>query len=256
MKKIIGFIICLFILGVYNAKALVINDNFDSSANWVSNGDAAVKLGVGYLTENEMFQAGSLWYNSIFDLTKYSTFKVTFDFVLDGSADGITFSVIDANNGNDALGYNGGRLGYGGIPNSFAVEFDIFHNMNWDPIYTNDPDHVGIDINGSVVSITTSTNVPNLNDGALHTATIEFDIINNTISVTVDNFISISNYSLPVELNFSNVYFGFTGATGAVSATQYVDNFNLNLSSVPLPSSVILLGCGVLSLIGIKKIKK
>ena len=256
MKKIISFIICFFILGVCNAKALVINDNFDSSANWVSNGDAAVKLGVGYLTENEMFQAGSLWYNSIFDLTKYSTFKVTFDFVLDGFADGITFSVIDANNGNDALGYNGGYLGYEGIPNSFAVEFDIFHNMNWDPIYTNDPDHVGIDINGSVVSIISSTNVPNLNDGALHTATIEFDIINNTISVTVDNFISISNYSLPVELNFSNVYFGFTGATGAVSATQYVDNFNLNLSSVPLPSSVILLGCGVLSLIGIKKIKK
>lgn len=255
MKKIIGFIICFFILGVYNAKALVINDNFDSPTNWVSNGDAAVKSGVGYLTGNQMFKAGSLWYNSIFDLTKYSAFKVTFDFLLDGSADGITFSVIDANNGNNALGGGGGYLGYKGIPNSFAVEFDIFHNIEWDPIYTNDPDHVGIDINGSVVSITASTNVPNLNDGALHTATIEFDIINNTISVTVDNFISISNYSLP-ELNFSNVYFGFTGGTGAEYAIQYVDNFNLNLSPVPLPSSVILLGCGVLSLIGIKKIKK
>ena len=192
-----------------------------------------------------------MWYNRIFDLTKYSNFKVTFDFVLDGAADGITFSVIDANNGNNALGDNGGYLGYGGIPNSFAVEFDIFHN-SWDPV----PDHVGIDINGSVDSIITSTNVPkNLNDGALHTATIEFDIIHNTISVTVDDFISISNYILP-ELNFSNVYFGFTGATGYWSATQYVDNFNLNLSPVPLPSSVVLLGCGVLSLIGIKKIKK
>ena len=60
---------------------------------------------------------------------------------LAGGADGLTFTVqTNANN----VGGIGGGLGYQGIGNSVAVEFDTYDNGEF-----GGSNHVGIDVNGT-----------------------------------------------------------------------------------------------------------
>jgi Bacterial lectin len=67
-------------------------------------------------------------------------------------ADGITFVLAATSTG---LGAGGGQIGYGGVPNSVAIEFDTFNTGGGDG---NSSNHVGIDTNG-VLTDTSLTNV-------------------------------------------------------------------------------------------------
>ncbi len=146
-------------------------------------------------------------------------------------ADGITFAIIDTSNGLNAIGGSGGDLGYGGIAgNSLAVELDTYSN----PIEPSS-DHIGIDLNGSVTSLTTA-GVPNLEDGNWHHVEVDFDISQKTISVYLDGTLYIDNYVVSGFTPF-NAYFGFTGGTGYYTNYQEIDNVNITLTPVPLPGT-------------------
>ena len=250
-KKILSMTILFYflVLGGY-AGALTITDDFstDPSARWSLNENASWDGLRITLTPDSSDKRGSIWYKQSFGLSKYSRLEAEFDIYLGyhEGADGITFALIDTSNGLNAIGGWGGDLGYKGINNSLAVEFDTYKN----DVDTTSSDHVGIDLNGDYHSLTIAA-LPNLEDNNWHHVKVDFDLSGKAISVWVDNDLKINNYVVSDFTPFQ-AYVGFTGATGGLYNLQQVDNFNLNLTPVPLPGTIGLLGGGLL-LLGITK---
>ncbi len=246
------FLFCIFVF-TSQAHAISISENFDSSVNnWMLNGSAEWndEKGVVILTHENFYEAGSMWYKQSFDLSKYKGFEAEFDFFVgdkDTGADGITFAVINTSNGLNALGGSGGDLGYEGISNSFAIEFDTYENSSF-----NDPskDHIGIDTNGSLTSLKTFE-IGNIEDGEWHHAKIDFKIGTGKVSIWLDQSY-IGEYTISGFSPFE-AYFGFTGGTGAGYNLQRIDNFKLTLNPVPIPSSLLLIISGLIGSFYLRK---
>lgn len=232
------------------------SENFNSPTSGISYVGNAAQLpscpgavgsaGCLRLTPNVNSSRGSAWNTTSYNFRSFST---QFDFLIGpssgGGADGFTFSVIDAttHNPNTALGGGGGGLGYLGLNNSFAVEFDTWNNGSIDGFNAN---HVGINQNGDINSLARQ-NLPFLlettNANNWHTANISFDA-SGLLSVDIDgtNWLShtLSGYS-------NNVYFGFTAATGAARDGHYIDNWSMSID-VPEPSIIALFAAGLFGL--------
>jgi hypothetical protein len=139
------------------------------------------------------------------------------------------------------LGGNGGGLGYLGLDNSFAIEFDTWDNGAIDGFNAN---HVGVNQNGSIDSLLT-TNLPfpleTDNFSNWLTAAIMMDMTTGMIDVYIEGTHYLS-YTLS---GFSDdVYFGFTAATGAAIDQHYIDNWVMQVE-VPEPGTLALLGIGL-----------
>jgi len=99
------------------------------------------------LTQNENNQFGAIWSESFIDLSSDFTISANLNFgdrdapgpgISDIGADGIAFVLQGQCNGEGNIG---GGIGYAGIENSIAVEFDDFQNEDLgDPV----ADHVAI----------------------------------------------------------------------------------------------------------------
>ena len=103
------------------------------------------------LTPANSYQSGAAYSTSAITLGPDATFSTTFDFRFTGQggidpADGITFVLAAASAG---LGSSGGDIGYGGVPNSVAIEFDTFDNGGVDG---NSSNHVAIDPDGNILN--------------------------------------------------------------------------------------------------------
>ncbi len=125
--------------------------DFSSTTNLRRNGNAVIFNGnVLRLTPAATSQSGSAWFNVLQPVT--GGFTTTFTFQISNTnpaspnfpADGIAFVIQNAAAGTAALGGGGGGIGYDGIPNSLAVEFDTYANLGPGP--NNDPNanHVGV----------------------------------------------------------------------------------------------------------------
>src|SRR5581483_5622242 len=179
------------------------------------------------LTDNKGSETSSAWYP--YELPVATGFTTSFQFQITSTtslADGFAF-VIQANpNGTSVLGTTGagGYIGYDGIPNSVAVEFDTFQNGNFgDPASP----HIGIQSKGTAANSadhnTASLAGPvvgaNFADGAVHTATITYSA--GTLSVFLDNSptpVVTAAVNLGTWLNLdggTSAYVGFTAATGS-----------------------------------------
>ena len=169
----------------------------------------------------------------------------------DNGADGIAFVLHDDPSGLNAIGTEGGRLGYALEPSytspfvskSLAVEFDNFYNSG---IYGDIPcDHISVikngdmdnplfnlgNTNGLSPSVQASPSACNVEDGNIHTARIKW---------TPNPATGIARYEIYFDdlttprYNLSNVdyntifggvrqvYGGWTGATGGNTSEQYV----------------------------------
>lgn len=217
-------------------------DTFNNSLPIKTNGDAVIENNYLLLTPDEPSRRGSAYYRNITPLPNNGFFSTYFIFRIIGStsrADGFTF-VIQPNS-NTALGADGAFLGYGesneipGIANSFAVEFDTFENPTLFDINNN---HAGIDVNGSVISIS----VANLNNVGIDVANgTEYHVwidYNGNLQVRIGTtnqranstlILNLANFDLPALLGRNSGFIGFTGATGAQSEEHrillwYFDN--------------------------------
>ena len=92
--------------------------------------------------------------------------------------DGLAFVIHnDPTMGLDALGSNGGQMGFGGISNSLAVAFDTWTNPGQDTMFA---DHVSIQSKGSAPNSAVEDGligVPrphSLADGEVHLARIVY----------------------------------------------------------------------------------
>ena len=183
------------------------------------------------LTPNERSQRGAFWSNEKVDLTKNFTVKA--NLYLGNrpqGADGIAFVIQNSPQGKNAIGALGGGLGYGGIKNSFAIEFDTWKNPR--DINGN---HLGFDINGSLNSKVAIPLPQPLESGKEIPVTIKWNYLgNNRAQVNVEIFGQTYSYTLNnIEQLFGGkeAYIGFTGATGGERNLQYVANPRIEIAS-------------------------
>ena len=209
----------------------------------VSDGDFA-KVGVAShlgnnlyrLTPNTRYTFGGIWYQNKMNLNNdfYLEFELYFG-TKDGSgADGMAF-VLQPLNTNQ--GGNGGNLGFGGIQPSVGVEYDDWRNSNFaDP----SADHIAILKNGSVHHATAHLDpavgyytVANMEDGTYHHTAIEWIASSKTLNVYYEGTLVRTVTQDITNTIFSgnpDVFWGWTGATGAAYNNQYVRVLDVQFS--------------------------
>ena len=246
MKKYFKFVIVFLLLFCNNLFAQtpipIYSPNFSSAGGWQINGNATV-ISSSYLrlTPNAGGQAGSAFWKqkvSLSDDFSFSTYFVSR--ITPGSrADGMTFCIQQASN---TAGSVGGGLGYQGIPGkSIAIEYDIYDNGE-----VGGNNHIALDINGALHGTTNVVSSPvNLADGANKYNWIEYNGATNVLQVRISNTNvrpTAATLSITINLatNFigvSDVYFGFTAATGGSTAEHSVYGAYVAPNSTPLSST-------------------
>jgi len=246
-----------------SAAITVVFSDFSTSAGLQLNGNAAAGAGVGNvlrLVPAETNQSGSAFSTAQVNASDFST---VFQFrlsdrggIADGSghvgADGFTFTLQTVAN---TAGGSGGGLGYEGLSPSVAVEFDTFANTGA-PIFDPSSNHLGIDINGTVVSAQTVDVAPDFDDGNLWTAWIDYNNATKTLEVRASETgirPTLPTLSRNIDifgiLNQNTAFVGFTAGTGGAFEShdilnwQYNDTFSPIISppgAVPEPSSFVI----------------
>lgn len=246
MKKYFKFVIVFLLLFCNNLFAQtplpIYSPNFSSAGGWQINGNATV-ISSSYLrlTPNAGGQAGSAFWKQKVSLPDNFSFATYFvSRMTPGSrADGMTFCIQQASN---TAGSVGGGLGYQGIPGkSIAIEYDIYDNGE---VGTNN--HIALDINGALHGSTNVVSSPvNLADGTNKYNWIEYNGVTNVLQVRISNTNvrpTAATLSITINLatNFigvSDVYFGFTAATGGATAEHSVYGAYVAPNSTPLSST-------------------
>jgi WD40 repeat protein len=196
------------------------------------------------LNRLEKKDAGAMWYNKRVPVAK--GFKTEFSFKLsngngstnpdsyNGGGDGFAFVIQDMTT--NSIGYNGYSLGYGGMQNCLAVEFDTFKNDTSKSNLMHDPakNHIAVQCNG--IYENTSDNVPPVNlgitlniiplipNGQIYYCRIDYNIKPNALRIYLDTVqtmtepvLVIDSLFLNQKLSLSNnmrAYVGFTAGTG------------------------------------------
>lgn len=190
-----------------------------------TSGSAAVVAGGVRLNESTGTRAGAAYYklpvtfSSQRSFSAYFTFRITKPYCKDNveqtGADGLAF-IIQPDV--DRQGKAAGGVGYQGIPQSVAVEFDTFHNSEYkDPV----KNHVGISVNGSVESVATAEVPFALNDGTLYHAWVDYDGKSDELqariaTTAVRPTTPILSHKVDLEPVLGGEQFvGITGSTGA-----------------------------------------
>jgi len=139
--------------------------------------------------------------------TTYFTFQIHTAGICCTPGDGLAFVVQNASAAANAKGVGMGGMGYAGIPNSLAIEFDTFQN-SWDPnsnhvavqscgTNPNSPAHegamsclVGSAINTSVPHLGVTCGTTPCGDGHIHKVVIEYTPpsggVEGTLKVWID----------------------------------------------------------------------
>lgn len=253
-----------------NAAVVISYPNFTgacSGGGLTCVGSAAVTGGALRLTPALTGQHGAGYSTTGIALGSGATFSTTFEFQMTqrggiAPADGLTFVLSAASAG---LGGAGGGLGYSGVPNSVAIEFDTFNNGE-----NGASNHVGIDTNGNLnnngispygVSNCSSNSgyiAGCMSNGDVWTVTIDYDGTNNLLDVYVQDaaqalqhIIAGASINISTLLGTNTAFVGFTAATGAgfenhdILRWQLANDRSLGNPTVPEPGSLALLGAGL-----------
>jgi len=206
------------------------------------------------LTPSFPFQRGAIW--MINKQFVAGGFQSTFQFQISNPGGlveatplgiqrgGDGFAFVIQNYGIPVVGPAAGYLGYHGLPNSLAVEFDTW--QNFEPGFL-DPNgnHVSVHSRGpgansvsETASLARTTALPFLKDGAPHLARVDYTP--GTLRVFVDTLafpvLTVTGLDLASLLRLDNgsAWVGFTSGTGSAYETHDVLRWEFGQTGVPV----------------------
>ena len=218
-------------------------------------GSAAPLSATGFrLTFSAPYQAGAVWLVNKPSLA--GGFQTTFQFQI-SDIGGITeespfglqqggdgFAFVIQNFSIPVVGPPAGFLGYHGIPNSLAVEFDTWWNGE-DGFFDPNGNHISVHSRGTApnsvsetASLGQATNIPFMKDGAVHVARVVY--APGTLSVFLDDLtnpaLTIPNLDLSRLLILDNgsAWVGFTAGTGAAWENHDILAWQFGPAGVPV----------------------
>ncbi|WP_058119740.1 GEVED domain-containing protein [Photobacterium kishitanii] len=181
------------------------------------------------ITPDANSQRGGFWTTDKFDLA--SAFRVRFGIYLgsnDAGADGVTFTMQNDPAGNQALGVLGGGLGSQGLDPAVTIDFDTYPNGPFSSYLDISNDHTAI-YDPAALPFTrigaTTYDLGNIEDGQYHEVILDWDPTTNIFTYYFDGMLKETLTRDFINLDFngdSNVYYGFTGATGGAKNLQKV----------------------------------
>jgi fibronectin type 3 domain-containing protein len=234
------------------------SSSFNSAGSSLKlNGSAAVSGSLLQLTNGGVGEVASAFTTNRFNVTNFNT---QFRFQLKkAAADGFTFCIQGV--APTAIGNGGGGLGYGatstgshgGIPQSVAIKFDLFDNAG------EGNDSTGLYTDGARPTNAGSQDLTSsgvdLHSGDIFAVMMNYEggILKVTITDTVTQALATHSYAvdIPTIVGSNTGFVGFTGATGAVTATQNILSWTYSpaLQVPPVPINVSMTpGVGQLSL--------
>ncbi len=246
MKK---YLIILLCLGVYSLKAQYTFDykNFEKITNLTLEGNAKRERNRVRLTSPEISQKGGIWHTKQ-KINIKNGFITEFTFRIHengiswesnlAGADGIAF-VIHNNLAATDQGQIGGGMGYEGIPNCVAVEFDTWQNE-----LEND-NHIAIQSKGKNANSATfdATLARNeklpviLKNGGIHKTVIEYKDKKMTIFLNdtkiIEQKIDLANI-ISLE-NDEKAWIGFTASTGSAFSKHEIHSWKFKEYPPPPP---------------------
>lgn len=253
----LAMVLCMFVMvGMTNAATITFNDFSDSSA-FTFNGSAQTLNNALRLSPSN----GSAFLSDSIDLGNKGSFSTNFQFQITnsggfaGGGDGLVFVI--QTQGNSALGSGGCGMGYSGITPSVGIEFDTYQNSG-----DSDGNHIGINLNGSTGESVAYHNVPtSLNNGNIWHTWIDYDGTTDLMEVRLSETSLMPTdaqlfylIDLPSILDTTNVFVGFTSATGDSYGNH--DILSWQFTSVPIPGALWLFGSGLAGIAGIRLRKK
>ncbi|HVF65782.1 MAG TPA: PEP-CTERM sorting domain-containing protein [Casimicrobiaceae bacterium] len=245
--------------------AIVINlPNFSNCATLQLNGNAACLSNVLRVTPATFNQSGSAFSQTSIPLGPGNTFSTFFSFNIntpggigDGDgpgADGITFTVQP--NASTAGGAGGG-IGYAGIANSIAIEFDTFNNGpgGGDP----NGNHLGVDINGSVFSVATVPVAARMNDGSTFFAWVDYNGSVLEVRLSQTNVRPAAptlshTVNLATVIGQNQAFVGFTSGTGSGFGNHDIQSWVFDNTFNPIggpPPPAVAADIPALSVVGL-----
>src|SRR5439155_23138368 len=188
---------------------------FAGVAKTVATGDGTVLR----LVPADFFQMGGAFGDTRVDLHAFSS---QFEFRVsdaggasdgfESGGDGFVFVIRARGSG---VGVGGFGLGYEGIGNSVGIEFDTYDNAGIDP----STNHLGFDVDGSVVSTFTADVATRWDDGNLRFVWVDYDgsVLEVRASDTPtrpDTAVLATPMDLATILGAQSAVLGFTASTG------------------------------------------
>ncbi len=220
-------------------------DDFKKQDGFILRGSAKVLNRELRLTGTEPNCAGAVWHGSLIPVKKgfVTAFmmRLSNGSNLDASdnsspgADG--FALVIQNAGTGLIGKSGGGLGYDGIPECIAIEFDLFANNGSQIENLNDPNgnHIAVQANGSDPDISGHgepqtlalwTDIPELRaDGTTYYIMVDYNIKPDMLRIFIDTeqnflhptvFLDSLDISRYINLDHEEgAYIGITASTGS-----------------------------------------
>jgi hypothetical protein len=251
-------------------------DDFSSAANLTLIGDAALTTNRLRLTSAAENEVGAAWLNNRVNVA--GGFTTTFQFqitdrggytpdwepgVVNNGADGFTFVIQNA--GQSSIGLYASGIGYYGIPNSLAIEFDTWANK---PSYCEpNGNHIavqslGLEANRPEHCADPNTGQPNptlgialpakdMSNGTVYDVTIAY--VPGLLNVYFDN-LALPLLSVNVDLatllsldKGTDAYVGFTSSTGGAWENHDIIQWSYE-NTVPEPGTMLLAGMALVLL--------
>ena len=272
MKYLLKILIFFVLVFIYQSKQIIAQTSgisifcpdFSSSYQngWQINNNATfINTNVLRLTEAVGNQRGSAFWkqkvalNADFSFSFFFTFKIT---PVTSQADGITFCIQQASNTAGSLGQG---IGYAGISGkSLAIEYDTYPNQS------ENNNHIALDYNGflhnegngypfqNVSPYVNQTlldgntgSALSLADGNLKYSWIDYNGVTGNLEVRISNTatrptataLSITNLNLASNFSNSDVFFGFTAATGGANEKHDIYSAYANSKYDPIVDTTV-----------------